>query len=92
MHFVRSSVYQQEITEKGVEEKEIATRTKEEIELEERLKSLPEFQRRKDENFILKNFLVFIWEKKEQRLQHQTVTGRGKKKFFLCLSLYRHMG
>ncbi|CBZ54732.1 conserved hypothetical protein [Neospora caninum Liverpool] len=45
MNFVKSSVYQQEITSEGVKEKEIVTRTKEEIALEERLKNLPEFQR-----------------------------------------------
>ncbi|PFH37105.1 hypothetical protein BESB_035630 [Besnoitia besnoiti] len=45
MNFVKSSVYQQEITAEGVKEKEIVTRSKEEIALEERLKNLPEFQR-----------------------------------------------
>ncbi|CDJ60205.1 hypothetical protein EMWEY_00028570 [Eimeria maxima] len=45
MHFVRSSVYQAEITEGGVREREVDTRSREEVELQERLRRLPEFSR-----------------------------------------------
>lgn len=47
MHFVKSSVYQAEITEGGVREREVDTRSREEIELQERLRRLPEFSRSK---------------------------------------------
>ncbi|CDI75146.1 hypothetical protein, conserved [Eimeria praecox] len=45
MHFVKSSVYQAEITEGGVREREVDTRSREEVELQERLRRLPEFSR-----------------------------------------------
>lgn len=47
MQFVKSSLYQAEITEGGVREREVDTRTKEQVELEERLRKLPEFSRSK---------------------------------------------
>ncbi|CDJ42228.1 hypothetical protein, conserved [Eimeria tenella] len=49
MQFVKSSVYQAEITEGGVREREVDTRSREEVELQERLRKLPEFSR--DPNF-----------------------------------------
>ncbi|XP_026193692.1 uncharacterized protein LOC34619028 [Cyclospora cayetanensis] len=45
MQFVKSSVYQAEITEGGVREREVDTRSREEVELQERLRKLPEFSR-----------------------------------------------
>lgn len=45
MQFVKSSVYQAEITEGGVREREVDTRSREEVELQERLRRLPEFSR-----------------------------------------------
>lgn len=47
MQFVKSSVYQAEITEGGVREREVDTRSREEVELQERLRRLPEFSRSK---------------------------------------------
>ncbi|KAL8432309.1 hypothetical protein Efla_000893 [Eimeria flavescens] len=45
MQFVKSSVYQAEITEGGLREREVDTRSREEVELQERLRRLPEFSR-----------------------------------------------
>jgi hypothetical protein len=43
MNFVKSSIYQQEITCSGIKEKEIETIDPEEKKLYERLRKLPEF-------------------------------------------------
>lgn len=58
MQFVKSSVYQAEITEGGVREREVDTRSREEVELQERLRRLPEFSR--DPNF--KSYAEQVWE------------------------------
>ncbi|KAL8428375.1 hypothetical protein ACSSS7_007262 [Eimeria intestinalis] len=58
MQFVKSSVYQAEITEGGVREREVDTRSREEVELQERLRKLPEFSR--NPNF--KSYAEQVWE------------------------------
>lgn len=58
MQFVKSSVYQAEITEGGVREREVDTRSREEVELQERLRRLPEFSR--NPNF--KSYAEQVWE------------------------------
>mmetsp|Transcript_3407 Transcript_3407/g.7053 ORF Transcript_3407/g.7053 Transcript_3407/m.7053 type:complete len:284 (-) Transcript_3407:135-986(-) len=45
MFFVKSSVYKQEITDKGIKEKEVDSRSKDEKKVDEALRSRPEFSR-----------------------------------------------